>query len=100
MNLTLTFLTALLLTLLTTLQAAEPFPTPATLGEDYDPNQGDFKEEVVKVETKDGIFNRDAYISAYVLGEEIRVYCRACWWCIAGWALRSRTRSMSRTAGQ
>jgi hypothetical protein len=59
-----------------TLHAAEPFPTPAALWKDYDPNQGDFKEEIVKQETRDGIFNRDSYISAYVLGEEIRVYCR------------------------
>lgn len=55
---------------------AEPFPTPAALWKDYDPNQGAFKEEIVKQETRDGIFSRDSYISAYVLGEEIRVYCR------------------------
>ncbi len=30
----------------------------------------------MKQETRDGIFSRDSYISAYVLGEEIRVYCR------------------------
>ena len=30
----------------------------------------------MKQETRDSIFNRDSYISAYVLGEEIRVYCR------------------------
>jgi dienelactone hydrolase len=69
-------LTALILTPFALGHAAEPFPTPAALWKDYDPDQGDFKEEVVKVETKDGIFNWDAYISAYVLGEEIRVYCR------------------------
>jgi len=69
-------LTCLLLTPLASLHAAEPYPPPVALWKDYDPNQGDFKEEIVKVETKDGIFNRDAYISAYVLGEEIRVYCR------------------------
>jgi len=70
---TLALLTALLLA---PLHAAEPLPSPVALWKDYDPNQGDFKEEIVKVETKDGIFNRDSYISAYVLGEEIRVYCR------------------------
>lgn len=67
---------ALLLTPLTTVLAAEPFPTPAALWKDYDPDQGAFKEEIVKQETRDGIFSRDSYISAYVLGEEIRVYCR------------------------
>ena len=67
-------LTVFLLTPLAALYAAEPFPTPSALWKDYDPNQGDFKEEVVKVEMKDGFFNRDSYISAYVLGEEVRVY--------------------------
>jgi dienelactone hydrolase len=69
-------LTVFLLTPLAALHAAEPFSTPSALWKDYDPNQGDFKEEIVKVEMKDGIFNRDSYISAYVLGEEVRVYCR------------------------
>ena len=70
------FLIALLLAPLATLHAAEPFPTPAALWKDYDPDQGAFKEEIVKQETRDGISSRDSYISAYVLGEEIRVYCR------------------------
>jgi dienelactone hydrolase len=70
------FLIALLLAPLVTLHAAEPFPTPAALWKDYDPNKGAFKEEIVKQETRDGIFSRDSFISAYVLGEEIRVYCR------------------------
>ena len=65
-----------LLAPLTAVLAAERFPSPAALWKDYDPNQGDFKEEIVKQETRDGVFNRDSYISAYVLGEEIRVYCR------------------------
>jgi hypothetical protein len=69
-------LTALLLAPLAALHTAEPFPTPAALWKDYDPNQGAFKEEIVKQETRDGIFSRDSYISAYALGEEIRVYCR------------------------
>ena len=67
---------ALLLTPPAALHSAESLPTPAALWNDYDPNQGDFKEEIVKHETRDGIFNRESYISAYVLGEEIRVYCR------------------------
>ena len=49
---------------------------PMELWKDYVPHQGDFKEEIVASETKDGIFNRESYISAYVLGEEIRVYCK------------------------
>jgi len=69
-------LTCLLLTPLASAQAAHPLPTPAALWKDYDPNQGGFKEEIVKQETRDGIFKRDTYISAYVLGQEIRVYCR------------------------
>ena len=56
--------------------AAAELLTPPTLWKDYDPNQGDFKEEVVSSGTKDGIFNRESYISAYVLGEEVRVYCK------------------------
>ena len=55
--------------------AAEPL-TPPALWKDYDPNRGDFKEEFIRQETKDGVFSRDSYISAYVLGEEVRVYCR------------------------
>ncbi|MCY2995615.1 MAG: prolyl oligopeptidase family serine peptidase [Planctomycetota bacterium] len=56
--------------------AAGELPTPPTLWKDYDPNRGDFKEEIVFSETRDGIFNRESYISAYVLGEEVRVYCK------------------------
>lgn len=48
---------------------------PPAIWKDYDPNKGDFKEEIVKKETQNGIFNRESYISAYVLGQEIRVYC-------------------------
>lgn len=51
-------------------------PSPSELWKDYDPDKGDFKEEVIKQETKDGILNRETYISAYVLGEEVRVYCK------------------------
>jgi dienelactone hydrolase len=68
-------LSALLAVSLAGLRAA-PSLTPDALWKDYVPDQGDFKEEVVKQETRDGILNRDTYISAYVLGEEIRVYCR------------------------
>lgn len=73
---TLFFLAALLLAPPAALPADQPFPSPAALWKDYDPDQGAFKEEIVHEEMRDGIFNRDSYISAYVLGEEIRVYCR------------------------
>ena len=69
-------LAPLLLAPLAALHAAEPVPGPVALWKVYDPNQGDFKEEIVKLETRNGILHRDSYISAYVLGEEIRVYCR------------------------
>jgi dienelactone hydrolase len=51
-------------------------PTPLDVWKDFDPDKGDFKEEIVAEETKDGIRFRDTYISAYVLGEEVRVYCK------------------------
>jgi dienelactone hydrolase len=50
--------------------------SPPMLWKDYDPERGDFKEEVLKRETKDGIVFQESYISAYVLGEEIRVFCK------------------------
>jgi dienelactone hydrolase len=49
---------------------------PPEIWKDYDPDRGDFKEEIVRQEAKDGISYRDSYISAFVLGEEVRVYCR------------------------
>ena len=62
------------------LHAAElPSAMPQSLKQvwaDYDPNKGDFKEEIISEETKDGICNRVFYISAYVLGEDVRVYCK------------------------
>ena len=50
--------------------------TPPQIWADYDPDKGDFKEEIIKEETRDGKYYRESYISAYVLGEEIRVYCK------------------------
>ena len=72
-----TFLTllALVLTPRAMLHAAPQIP-PAALWADYDPDKGNFKEEIIKEESRDGIFHRESCISAYVLGEEIRVYCR------------------------
>ncbi len=49
---------------------------PVELWKDYDPDKGDFKEEIVVQATQNGIYFRDSYISAYVLGEEVRVFCK------------------------
>ena len=57
------------------LAAQEALLKPPQVWKDYDPNKGDFKQEIVKEETKDGYYYRESYISAYVLGEEVRVYC-------------------------
>ncbi|MEI8036944.1 MAG: prolyl oligopeptidase family serine peptidase [Verrucomicrobiota bacterium] len=54
--------------------AAESLLNPKQVWADYDPNKGEFKEEIVKQETKDGLYYRESYISAYVVGEEVRVY--------------------------
>ncbi len=55
--------------------AEQVLETPSQLWAGYDPNEGDFKEEIVREETKDGIYSRDSYISCYVLDSEIRVHC-------------------------
>ena len=57
-------------------QTPSKLPTPPEVWAKYDPDAGDFKEEIVKEETKDGIYRRDSYISAYVNGEEVRVFCK------------------------
>jgi len=49
--------------------------TPKAVWKDYDPDKGDLREEIVRQETAGGVCCRDSYISAYVLGQEIRVYC-------------------------
>ncbi|MFT5495283.1 MAG: dienelactone hydrolase [Kiritimatiellia bacterium] len=51
-------------------------PTPPELWAGFNPDKGPWNEEVIREETKDGIYSRDSYISAYVLGEEVRVYCK------------------------
>ena len=56
-------------------RAEDGLKTPPQVWADYDPNKGDFKQEIVKEETKDGNYYRESYISAYVLGEEVRIYC-------------------------
>ena len=55
--------------------AQEPLLTPPQIWKAYDPNKGDFKEEILKEEIKEGNYYRESYISAYVVGEEVRVYC-------------------------
>ncbi|NME70742.1 NPCBM/NEW2 domain-containing protein [Flammeovirga aprica] len=50
--------------------------TPVELWKDFDPDKGDFKEEIIKEEVIEGIYYKDSYISAYVNGEEVRVYCK------------------------
>jgi dienelactone hydrolase len=55
--------------------ADRPLDTPQQLWADFDPDAGDFFEEIIAEATKDGVHSRETYISAYVLGQEIRVYC-------------------------
>ena len=55
--------------------AAEPLKPPE-VWRDYDPDRGEWREEVVRQETAGGVLSRDTYISAYVLDQEIRVYCQ------------------------
>jgi len=55
-------------------RALEPLKPPQVWA-NYNPDKGDIKEEIVKEETKDGVYYRESYISAYVLGEDVRVYC-------------------------
>ena len=50
--------------------------SPQELWANFDPDKGDFKEEIIREEVKDGIYHKEAYISAYVLGEEVRIYCK------------------------
>jgi len=51
-------------------------PTPPEVWRDYDPDAGAFKEEIVSERTADGIYTKDAYISAYINGAEVRVFCK------------------------
>ncbi|MBD0405191.1 NPCBM/NEW2 domain-containing protein [Flammeovirga sp. EKP202] len=50
--------------------------SPVDLWKDFDPDQGDFKEEIIEEKVVDGIYYKDSYISAYINGEEVRVYCK------------------------
>jgi len=67
---------ALLVSSLSTLSAAEGLQKPPQVWADYDPDKGEFKQEIVKEESKGGMVYRESYVSAYVRGEEIRVYCQ------------------------
>ncbi len=58
------------------LLAMQKLPTPPEVWADYDPDVGDYNEEIVREEVRDGIYYRESYISAYVNGEEVRVYCK------------------------
>jgi len=51
-------------------------PTPPEVWADYDPNAGDYKEAIVSERTKGGIYYRESYISGYVNGEEVRIFCK------------------------
>lgn len=53
-----------------------PLPAPPDIWRGYDPDRGDFKEEIISERTVEGIYYKDAYISAYVNGQEVRVYCK------------------------
>lgn len=46
------------------------------LWKDFNPDQCAFIEQIVREETKDGVYSHDSHISVYVLGKEIRVYCK------------------------
>jgi dienelactone hydrolase len=50
--------------------------TPPEIWSQFNPDEGDFKEAVISENTKDGILTRETYISVYILGEEVRVYCK------------------------
>jgi len=51
-------------------------PTPPEVWKDYDPDAGDFNEEIVLEKTEDGVCYRESYISAYINGTELRVFCQ------------------------
>ena len=55
---------------------AAPLPIPPEVWKDYDPGKGDFKEEVVRQVINDGILYKDSYFSAYINGQEVRVFCK------------------------
>lgn len=50
-------------------------PSPKELWAAYDDRKGDLREEVIEDVVREGIRRRKSYISAYIVGEEVRVYC-------------------------
>ena len=50
--------------------------TPPEVWQSYDPDAGDFNEEIVSERTEHGIYYKESYISAYVNGVEVRVFCK------------------------
>ena len=61
--------------ILLTIAQAAPLLTPPEVWKDYDPDKGDFKEEIVRQVINDGILYKDSYISAYINGQGVRVIC-------------------------
>ena len=57
-------------------QAVSALPSPPDVWKDFDPDAGDFKEEIIYEKTVNGIYEKHAYISAYVNEVEIRVFCK------------------------
>lgn len=54
--------------------------TPPDVWKGYDPDAGEFKEEIVFEETKGGIYYQDAYISAYINNKEaglLQICCQS-----------------------
>ena len=90
--------------------ATAPLAPPELLS-DFDPQAGDFREEIVREETRNGVYERASYISVPVLGEDVRVYCLyavkegatgapGCSTSTAGWGRRRSQRILSPTAGR
>lgn len=50
--------------------------TPPEVWAQYDPDHGEYKEELIAESTTNGVYARETYISAYVNEVEIRVYCK------------------------
>ena len=51
-------------------------PTPPEVWLDYNPDVGGFKEEIIFEQTANGIYEKHFYISAYINGSEVRVFCK------------------------
>ena len=51
-------------------------PTPPEVWQDYDADAGEFKEEIIFEQSANGIYEKHFYISAYINGTEVRVYCK------------------------